>query len=120
MKKLAIVALVLVAMSFVGCGLNSQLIGTWEREWADGAQGDSWEFKRNNECVYSYYVNGNLSGSTTTYDWVVEEDIVTLSILGVEIYEFRVDITGSEMKMYYLFDDDEETEDDFYWTYTKK
>ncbi len=117
MKKLAIVALVLVALSFVGCGVPAELLGTWERDW--GVQGDSWEFKANKEVVYTYYINGEVS-DTLTYDYVVDGDVLTLSLLDVEIYTWRYDVEGNELKLYYLFDDDEETEDDLYWTYTKK
>ena len=111
MKKLAIVALVLVALSFVGCGVPAELLGTWEREWYDGAQGESWEFKANKEVVYTYYINGETS-STLTYDYVVDGDVVTLSLLDVEIYSWRYEVEGNELKLYYL--------DDLCWTYTKK
>ena len=104
MKKLAIVALVLVAMSFVGCGMPSELIGTWERTWYDGAQGESWEFKSNNEVVYTYYVNGNVS-KTVTYDCVVDGDVITLSYLEVEIYNFRYEVNGDELSLYWASSD---------------
>ena len=111
MKKLAIVALVLVALSFVGCGVPAELLGTWERDWGNGTQSESWEFKANKEVVYTYYINGETS-STLTYDYVVDGDVVTLSLLDVEIYSWRYEVEGNELKLYYL--------DDLCWTYTKK
>lgn len=100
MKKLAIVALVLVAMSFVGCGMPSELIGTWERTWNNGKSAESWEFKSNNEVVYSYSVNGAVS-DTITYDCVVDGDIITLSVLDVDMFEFRYEVNGDELSLYW-------------------
>ena len=104
MKKLAIVALVLVAMSFVGCGMPSELLGTWERTWYDGKQGESWEFKANKEVVYSYLVNGAVS-ETITYDCVVDGDIITLSLLEVELVDYRYEVNGDELSLYWASSD---------------
>lgn len=112
MKKLAIVALVLVAMSFVGCGLNSQLIGTWERTWSTSGleYGDRYEFKRGGEFVYSWFVDGeDMPGYSGT--WSAEGDQLTLVVDGEESTG-KVEVNGDEMYMYYT--------DELYFTYTKK
>jgi hypothetical protein len=111
MKKLAIVALVLVALSFVGCGVPAELLGTWERDWGNGAQGESYEFKANKEVVYTYYINGETS-STATYDYVVDGDVVTLSLLGVEFRSWRYEVEGNVLKLYYT--------DDLFLEFTRK
>lgn len=98
MKKLAIVALALVlAMTFVGCGVPAELLGTWERDW--GGQGDSWEFKANKEVVYTYYV-GDVVSSTITYDYVADGDVVTISRNNVEIYKWNYEVDGDKLKFY--------------------
>lgn len=98
MKKLAIVALALVlAMTFVGCGVPAELLGTWERDW--GSQGDSWEFKANKEVVYTYYV-GDVVSSSITYDYVVDGDVVTISRNSVEIYKWNYEVNGDKLKFY--------------------
>ena len=104
MKKLAIVALVLVAMSFVGCGMPLELRGTWERTWNDGKQAESWEFKSNSEVVYSYSVNGAVS-DTITYDCVVDGDVITLSLLGVKLVDYRYVVSGDELSLYWASND---------------
>lgn len=112
MKKLAIVALVLVALSFVGCGLNSQLIGTWERTWkvAGVEYGDRYEFKAGGEFVYTYFVGEkDLEGYSGT--WSADGDQLTLVHNGVEATG-KVEVNGDEMYMYYT--------DSLYFTYTKK
>ena len=112
MKKLAIVALVLVAMSFVGCGLSSQLIGTWERTWTTAGleYGDRYEFKANGDFTYSYfYGDEDLDGYSGT--WSADGDQLTLVVNGEEATG-KVEVDGDTMKMYYT--------DDLYFTYTKK
>ena len=112
MKKLAIVALVLVAMSFVGCGLNSQLIGTWERTYETSGKeyGERYEFKRGGDFVYTwFYGEEELDGYEGT--WSAEDDQLTLVIGGVESTG-KVEVNGDEMYMYY--------DEDSYLTFTKK
>lgn len=112
MKKLAIVALVLVAMSFVGCGLSSQLIGTWERSWETAGKeyGDRYEFKRGGDFVYTYFVGEeDVDGYSGT--WSAEDDQLTL-VVGGESATGKVEVDGDTMKMYYT--------DELYFTYTKK
>lgn len=112
MKKLAIVALVLVAMSFVGCGLNSQLVGTWERTWKTAGieYGDRYEFKAGGDFTYTYFVGeDDLDGYSGT--WSAKGDQLTLVVNDVESTG-KVEVNGDEMYMYYT--------DELYFTYTKK
>ncbi len=125
MKKLGIVAFALViAMAFVGCGLTLQLVGTtWERSWeADGvSKADRWEFRENNEFVYTFLIN-SVRNDGYTGTWSVEGDILTLEIEGYKPESYKIEIKGDVMKMYYDTNDDTEEceyDEDIYWEYTK-
>ena len=106
MKKLAVVALALViAMSFVGCGLANQLVGT---KWENKVIGDyygydvtathSLEFKEDNKVVEIYSIWANdlayeVDGGTYTGTWTVDGEELTLKYDGyvAEVYTAVID-----------------------------
>ncbi len=89
MKKLAIVALALVlAMTFVGCGVTAQVLGDWKEE------GTGWytnlSFKADKTCSYEYF----------TYNVQTEEYVKTSSYSGEWVAEGADQITISGDKMF--------------------
>ena len=107
MKKLAVVALALViAMSFVGCGLANQLLGTkWEQVQSEGSL--FIEFKANDVLVWSYEYNelydGMYESSSVEGTWTVEGNVLTMQVYDDEVMEYTVEIDGDTL---ILTDDD--------------
>ena len=97
MKKLAVVALALViAMSFVGCGLASQLEGTkWEQKQDDGSL--FVEFKANDVLVWSFEYDDDVSYDSYSVEgtWTVDGDELTISEYGTATAE----IDGDTLKL---------------------
>lgn len=107
MKKFAVVALALViAMSFVGCGLATQLLGTkWEQVQDDGSL--FVEFKLNNVLVWSFEYNDLYDDEYESFSiegtWSVEGDVLTMQVYDDEVKEYTVEIDGDTL---ILTDDD--------------
>ena len=107
MKKLAVVALALViAMSFVGCGLATQLLGTkWEQVQDRGSL--FVEFKLNNVLGWSFEYNDlyddKYESSSIEGTWSVEGDVLTMQVYDDEVMEYTVEIDGDTL---ILTDDD--------------
>lgn len=100
MKKLAVVALALViAMSFVGCGLASQLLGTkWEIRDEDDYF-TAMEFKADDEVVMSVGYD-NVTSYSAKGTWTVDGDELTVSVAGVT-YTAIAEIDGDKLTLDY-------------------
>ena len=108
MKKLAVVAFALViAMSFVGCGLANQLLGTkWEIRETMEYEGISmsyfvsFEFKADNVFVLSEgaEVEGEVESYSVEGTWSVEGDKLTMEIAG-SVWECTVEIDGDTLTL---------------------
>ena len=103
MKKLAVVALALViAMSFVGCGLANQLLGTkWEQKQADGSL--FVEFKANDVLVWSFEYDEIYDGVYESYSvegtWTVDGDELTMKVKGLDVMVYTAEIDGDTLKL---------------------
>lgn len=107
MKKLAIVlAALLLACVFVGCGASALLPNSdWKGDWGS-AHDDAyevWSFKDDNTVTYTIYTKaGNVTGSVLSANWTLADDILTISggsaigIWGV----YRVEVNLKELKLY--------------------
>lgn len=83
MKKLAIVALALVlAMAFVGCGLNSPLIGDWDLKYSSGFSRLS--FKADGVVTYVDYPTNDISAPGNDFEgtWVADDAVSSVTIDG--------------------------------------
>jgi hypothetical protein len=108
MKKLAVVAFALViAMSFVGCGLANQLSGTkWEIRETVEYEGIpmsyfvSFEFKADNEFVLTEGAEaaGEVESYSLTGTWSVEGDKLTMEIAG-SVMECTAEIDGDTLTL---------------------
>ena len=101
MKKLAVVALALViAMSFVGCGLANQLLGTkWAQKQADGSL--FVEFKANDVLVWSFEYDDDVSYDSYSVEgtWTVDGDELTMKVEGLDVMVYTVEIDGDTLKL---------------------
>ena len=107
MKKLAIVlAALLLASVFVGCNPSAMLPNSsWKGDWGEayGNAYEVWTFNEDNTVDYTVYTkDGEVKTSTVSADWVLVDDILTISggyatgIWGV----YRVEVTLSTLKLY--------------------
>ena len=108
MKKLAVVlAALLLACVFVGCGASTLLPNSsWKGDWGanHGDAYEVWSFKDDNTVTYTVYTkDGKVSGSVLSATWALaDDDVLTISggnatgIWGV----FRVEVTLKELKLY--------------------
>ena len=108
MKKLAIVlAALLLACVFVGCGASTLLPNSsWKGDWGvahDNAY-EVWSFKDDNTVTYTVYTkDGEVTGSVVSATWALaDDDVLTISggnatgIWGV----YRVEVSFKELKLY--------------------
>lgn len=103
MKKLAVVALALViAMSFVGCGLFNQLLGTkWEQVQEDGSLFA--EFKAKNVLIWSFEYNDLYDEDYESFSiegtWSVEGNVLTMQVYDDEVWVYTYEIEGDTLKL---------------------
>jgi hypothetical protein len=103
MKKLAIVlAALLLASVFVGCGAANLLVGTkWDVKFGANNYG-RFDFQKDNVCKYYWAaVEDSVKNEEVTpldYTWAADGNLIQIYDTNGDLYgEYEVEIKGNEM-----------------------